>query len=131
MKKQAILPPGCPQVLGPYSPGLKMGRMIFFSGQIAQDKDGRMVAPGDVAGQTRQALKNLGELLSAAGITFEDVAMVNVYLKDIERDFEGMNREYQKFFCQPYPARVTVQSFMAEADCLVEISAMALDDKES
>lgn len=126
MEKRRIAPAGCPDVLGPYSPALAMGDMVFVSGQVAQGADGETVGPGDVAAQTRQALQNLEALVQAAGLTLQDVAMVQVYLPQVKRDFDAMNQVYQEFFSAPYPARVTVQAQLAEACYLVEIAAVAM-----
>lgn len=121
MHKTILKPEGCPEVLGAYSPGLAMGNLAFFSGQVAQGDS----VPADASSQTRMALENLGRLLKAGGLGFENIAMVNVYLKDIG-DFDAMNSVYMEFFQAPYPARVTVQAALAERELRVEISAIAL-----
>lgn len=125
MDKRKIEPAGCPEALGPYSPALAMGGMVFISGQVAQ------TPVPDVAGQTRQALAGLDALLRAAALRPEDVAMVNVYLRDVERDFDAMNQVYRQYFSEPYPARVTVEAKLAEPELLVEISALAVQPRNA
>src|SRR5215469_7569859 len=90
--------------VGPFSPGVRVGELLFLSGQVALDPaTGRLIA-GDVTAQTEQVLQNLRTLLGAVGKSLADVARANVYLTDM-KDFEQMNAVYARHFEAPYPAR--------------------------
>ena len=113
-----------PRPTYPYSPGAQGGGMIFTAGQVAWDETGEVTGIGDVAGQTRQTLKNVVAVLHEGGASVDDVIKCNVYLADI-RDFEIMNAEFAKVFPTDPPARTTVEARLAEAAMLVEIEAVA------
>ena len=114
-----------PRAIGPYSQAIRAGQFVFLSGQTPIDPaTGELVAGGIVA-ETRQALTNLGEVLKAAGVSFEHVTRTTVFLADMN-DFSAMNEVYAGFFRAPYPARTTVQAARLPKDCLVEIDAIAL-----
>jgi 2-iminobutanoate/2-iminopropanoate deaminase len=108
----------------PYSPGTRGGGLVYTSGQVAWDADGRLVGSGDPAAQTRQVLRNVQSVLEAGGATLGDVMKCNVYLADI-RHFQAMNRVFAEFFADQPPARTTVQAPLAEPEMLVEIEAIA------
>ncbi len=124
MKKQIINPAGAPEPVGAYSPAVRLGDIVFISGQVAQGDN----IPNDVAEQTRMALTNLLRLVEAAGLTKENVGMVNVYLRDIN-DFDKMNSVYQEYFQNPFPARAAIETKMAGEDLLVEISAVCVAER--
>jgi 2-iminobutanoate/2-iminopropanoate deaminase len=108
----------------PYSPGTRGGGVVYTSGQVAWDADGRLVGRGDPAAQTRQVLRNVQSVLEAGGATLADVMKCNVYLADI-RHFQAMNDVFAEFFASEPPARTTVQAPLAEPEMLVEIEAIA------
>jgi len=108
----------------PYSPGTRGGGLVYTSGQVAWDADGRLVGSGDPAAQTRQVLRNVQSVLEAGGATLGDVMKCNVYLADI-RHFQAMNGVFAEFFAEQPPARTTVQAPLAEPEMLVEIEAIA------
>ena len=108
----------------PYSPGTRGGGLVYTSGQVAWDADGRLVGSGDPAAQTRQVLRNVQSVLEAGGATLGDVLKCNVYLADI-RHFQAMNDVFAEFFATEPPARTTVQAPLAEPEMLVEIEAIA------
>ena len=108
----------------PYSPGTRGGGLVYTSGQVAWDADGRLVGRGDPAEQTRQVLRNVQSVLEAGGATLGDVVKCNVYLADI-RHFQAMNAVFAEFFATEPPARTTVQAPLAEPEMLVEIEAIA------
>jgi reactive intermediate/imine deaminase len=108
----------------PYSPGTRGGGLVYTSGQVAWDADGRLVGVGDPAAQTRQVLRNVQSVLEAGGATLGDVMKCNVYLADI-RHFQAMNAVFAEFFASEPPARTTVQAPLAEPEMLVEIEAIA------
>ncbi len=97
---------------------------MFLSGQTPIDPATGNLVDGDIAAQTRQALTNLGEVLKAAGASFDHVTRTTVFLADMN-DFAAMNEVYAGFFQPPYPARTTIQAARLPKDCRVEIDAIA------
>jgi 2-iminobutanoate/2-iminopropanoate deaminase len=122
--KQAISSPNAPNPGGAYSPALRVGDLLFMSGQIPIDPaTGQMVA-GDVATQARRSMDNLGALLAAAGLTFAQVVRTTVFLADMN-DFAAVNEVYASYFAAPHPARATVQVARLPRDARIEIDAIA------
>ncbi len=120
------------QILGdpagkPYSPGTRSGKLVFVSGQLGLDAQGKVV-PGGVSAETRQALEHLKSVLALAGASLDLVTMVNIYLVDIEGDFAAMNQVYREFFSGSPPARATVEVRKLALGTKVEISAIAVLD---
>lgn len=115
--------PGTP-VAGPYTPGVKVGNLIFVSGQ------GPTAGTTDIKEQTLSTLENIKKILEAAGIEVSKIVKVSVFLKNI-KDFGKMNRIYRKFFetngvTEKFPARTTVEvSNLPAAEMLIEIDAIA------
>ena len=110
--------------VGPFSPGVRVGELLFLSGQVALDPaTGRLIA-GDVTAQTEQVLQNLRTLLGAVDKSLADVARVNVYLTDM-KDFGQMNAVYARHFAAPYPARTTVAVSALPLGAAVEIDLIA------
>ncbi len=124
MTKQAISSPGAPKAIGPYSPGIRAGQLLFLSGQIPLDPATGQMVDGDVAEQTRRVMDNLGALLSAAGLSFANVVRTTIYLADMN-DFTTVNQVYGSCFSDPYPARATVQVARLPKDARVEIDLIA------
>lgn len=114
-----------PQAIGPYSQAIKANGYIFTSGQIAIDPATQEVVAGDVAAQTERVLRNLGEILEAAGSGLGKVVRSTVFLKDMD-DFAAMNQVYGKYFSSAPPARSTVEVARLPKDVLVEIDVIAL-----
>jgi reactive intermediate/imine deaminase len=88
--KHAISSPGAPKAIGPYSPAIRAGQLLFVSGQVPIDPATGNMITGGIADQTRRVLDNIGELLLAAGRSFGDVARTTVFLADMN-DFSAMN----------------------------------------
>jgi 2-iminobutanoate/2-iminopropanoate deaminase len=122
--KQAIASSGAPTAIGPYSPALRAGDLLFMSGQIPLDPATGNLVDGDITAQTRRVLDNMGALLTAAGLTFGDVVRTTIFLADIN-DFGAVNAVYGTYFSEPYPARATVQVARLPKDSRVEIDAVA------
>ncbi len=93
--------------VGPFSPGVQGGGLLFLSGQVAQDRATGNLIDGDIASQTHQILRNLAAVLEAAGKDLDDVIRVGVYLTDMG-DFAAMNEAYRQHFSDPYPARTAI-----------------------
>jgi 2-iminobutanoate/2-iminopropanoate deaminase len=114
-----------PQAIGPYSQAVKANGFVFTSGQIAIDPSTQQVVAGDVAAQTERVLRNLSEILEAAGSGLGKVVRCTVFLKNMN-DFAAMNQVYGKYFSSAPPARSTVEVARLPKDVLVEIDVIAL-----
>ncbi len=93
--------------VGPFSPAVRGGGLLFLSGQVAQEPATGKLIDGDIASQTHQILRNLAAVLEAAGRDLDDVVRVAVYLTDMA-DFAAMNEAYRQHFSEPYPARTAI-----------------------
>ena len=122
--KQAITSPDAPNPAGAYSPALRVGQLLFMSGQIPIDPKTGQLVTGDAAVHARRALDNLGALLKAAGLSFANVVRTTVFLADMN-DFAAVNEVYGSYFSDPKPARVTVQAAKLPREARVEIDAIA------
>lgn len=113
-----------PGAIGPYSQGIDVGNMIFFSGQLPIDSQtGTM--PEGIEAQTTQSLNNVKGLLESQGLDLSNVVKTTVFLNDMN-DFVKMNEVYAQYFTQPYPARSEVEVARLPKDALVEIEVIAL-----
>ena len=124
-RREAIAAPGAPKAIGPYSPAIRAGNLLFLSGQIAIDPATGAVVEGGIAIQTEQVMRNLGALLEAAGAGFQHVVRTTVFLADMN-EFAAMNECYGRFVSEPPPARATVQVARLPRDVRVEIDAIAV-----
>lgn len=119
-------PEGLPTPISHYSNGVRAGDLIFVSGQVALDGAGRLVGPGDVVAQARQALENVKAVLAAGGASLDDVVKVTVFLADVE-DRPRVNAVRQAYFGANRPASTLVEvSRLALEGLLVEIEAIAV-----
>ncbi len=124
MPKSAVSTPLAPAAIGPYSQAVKIGDLVFCSGQIALDpKTGEMVQ-GGIEAETVRVLDNLTEVLAAAGATWSDVTRTTIFLTDLG-NFGVVNRLYGERVGPTPPARVTVQVAALPRGGLVEIDAIA------
>lgn len=113
-----------PAAIGPYSQAIQAGDLVFCSGQIPlQPQSGEIVSGGIVA-QTEQVMKNLQQVLLAAGTNFDTIVRTTIYLVDLG-DFAVVNEIYGKHFTGVAPARVTVQVAALPKGALIEIDAIA------
>ena len=110
-------------VVGPYSQGVEAGDLLFLSGTPPLVAKGKII-DGGIQDQTRQTLDNLGAVLEAAGLGFEDVVKCTVYLSDLA-DYAEMNSVYETYFSDPYPARTTLGAGSLELDALIVIEMVA------
>ena len=125
MNKQNITTDQAPAAIGPYSQGIQAGSFVFLSGQTPLDPGTGVLVEGSVEEQAVRVLENLGAVLAAAGLGFEDVVKTTVFLRDMA-DFAAVNGVYAKYFPQPYPARSTVAVAGLPKDARVEIEAIAV-----
>jgi len=114
-----------PGAIGPYSQGISTGSLIFVSGQLPLDP-ATGTFPEDIAGQTRQSLTNVKNILESAGSGMDKVVKTTVFLSDIA-NFGAMNEVYGTFFQEGgYPARSAVEVAKLPKDALVEIEVVAM-----
>ena len=122
--KEVISTKAAPAAIGPYSQGIKFGNLLFLAGQIPIDPATNQLNTGSIEDQTKLVLENLRAVLTANGMTMDDVVSTSVFLKDLN-DFARMNTLYATYFKDKPPARATVQVARLPRDVLVEISAIA------
>jgi len=121
---QPVISSNLPTPVGPYSPGMILGNLVFVSGQAGRDPATGTIAP-DVTGQTEQVLKNIATILEAAGSSLQHVIRCGVFLVDM-KEFPKMNEVYARAFGAHRPARTTVEvSGLPGPGLLVEIDAIA------
>ena len=120
MSKTAITSPELSPPVGPFSQAVKIGGLIFFSGQVAQDPATGKVVEGGIVAETECVLQNLSAVLNAAGKSFDDVVRAGVFLKNMN-DFAAMNGVYAKYFNPPFPARTTISAAALPLGASVEI----------
>jgi 2-iminobutanoate/2-iminopropanoate deaminase len=120
----AVTTGAAPKALGPYSQAIRAGQFLFVSGQVPIDPATGELIQGSIADQTRRALQNIGEILTAGGASFQQVVRTTVYLADLS-DFTAMNEVYATFFTAPQPARSTIQAARLPRDARVEIDMIA------
>jgi 2-iminobutanoate/2-iminopropanoate deaminase len=127
MLKSAIVSELAPKAIGPYSQAVRVpkGELVFCSGQVGLDPNSGALVQGGVEAETRQVLANLGAVLAAAGLGFDDVVRTTVYLTDFS-DFGAMNAIYAEAFGEVPPARATVQVSALPRGAAVEIDAIAV-----
>ena len=111
-----------PAAIGPYSQAIKVGNMLFTSGQIPVDPETANI-PYGVEAQAKQALTNIKNLIEASGADISNVIKTTVFIADMN-DFAVINEIYSQFFTKPYPARSCVEVARLPKDVLLEIEAI-------
>jgi 2-iminobutanoate/2-iminopropanoate deaminase len=124
VRKQVIQTSEAPQAIGPYSQAVRVGNLVFLSGQIPIDPASGNIVEGDIAVQTRRVMENLGAVLRAAGAGFPEVVKTTIYLADLGH-FGKMNEIYGSYFASEPPARATVQVGALPRGVLIEIDMIA------
>ena len=123
--REIVSTEAAPQAIGPYSQAIQIGNFVFTSGQIPTDPKTGAFVEGGIAEQTEQVLRNLAEVLRAAGTSLEAVVKTTVFLADMN-DFAAMNEVYGRYFSSEPPARSTVQAARLPRDARVEIDVIAV-----
>ncbi len=121
--KEKISTTAAPAAVGPYSQAIRRGDLLFVSGQIPIDPATAKLVEGDIVAQTEQVLKNLGAVLKAAGMGFDNVLKTTCFLGNMD-DFAKFNETYARYLGESAPARETVQVVKLPKDAKVEISAI-------
>ena len=123
--RQAVSAPNAAKPIGPYSPAIRAGNLLFLSGQVGFDPSTGALVDGDVSAQTDQVMRNISALLKAAGTDFAHVVRTTVFLADMG-EFAKMNEVYARYVVDPPPARSTVQVARLPRDARVEIDVIAV-----
>jgi len=124
--KEVITTTDAPKAIGPYSQAIRVGNMLFSSGQIPINPEtGAIVYDGTIETQTRQVLDNLGAVLKGAGMNFADVVIVTVYIADMD-NFDRMNNVYIEYFKTLPPARCAVEVARLPKNVGIEIALIAI-----
>ena len=124
-EKQLFISEKGPKAIGPYTPAVKAGGLVFISGQLGIVPETGAIIEGGIEAETRQALTNLKNLLEAAGASLEKVTKATVFLRDIN-EFQKMNGVYGEFFHTNPPARSAFQVGALPKAGAVEIEAIAV-----
>jgi len=112
-----------PQAIGPYSQAVRVGDLLFASGQIPLTPEGELVT-GSIQEQTHQVLKNIIALLAEADAKLENVVKTTLFIKDMD-NFQAINEVYGQYFAAHKPARSTVEVARLPKDVGIEIEVIA------
>jgi len=123
--KQVIYSDKAPKAIGPYSQGILTGNTLYLSGQIAINPETGKIDTTTIENEIRQVLINLGEVLKAAGLSYENVVKTTIYTTDLKH-FKTINIIYGEYFKANQPARETVQVVALPGKAHVEISGIAV-----
>lgn len=124
MSKSVVHTSGAPAAIGPYSQAIKAGQMLYTSGQLGIDPATGNLLDG-VEKQAEQAMKNLGAILSEAGLGYADILKTTVFVTDLA-NFAAVNAVYARFFEDSFPARSCVEVSALPKGGLVEIECVAM-----
>ena len=126
---KALSTPHAPAAIGPYSQAVEQQGVVYCSGQIALDPASGQLVAGGTAVEAERVLENLKAVLAAAGLGFEHVVKVTIYLVDLA-DFATVNDIYGRYVREPFPARATVGVAALPRGARVEIDAVAIRNKD-
>ena len=124
MEKNVISTTQAPAAIGPYSQAIEVNGMVYTSGQIPVNPENGLIPEG-VEAQAEQVMKNVSNLLKAAGTDMGKVVKTVVFIKNMD-DFGKINAIYANYFTEPYPARSCVEVARLPKDVLLEMEAIAL-----
>jgi 2-iminobutanoate/2-iminopropanoate deaminase len=125
MPKEVVYSANAPEPIGPYSQAIKTGNMLFISGQVAIEKSSGNLITGNIIDESHMVMKNVSEILKAAGMDFSNVVKSTIFLKDMN-NFPKVNDVYGSYFTDQPPARETVEVSRLPKDVNVEISCIAV-----
>ena len=124
MEKEIISTSNAPGAIGPYSQAVKVGNMIYTSGQLPLDPETGKLVTDDIKKAAKRSLLNLKAVLEAAGSSLDNVVKAVVFVKNLD-DFAAINEVYAEFFTSNQPARSCVQVAKLPKDALLEIELVA------
>lgn len=122
--KKQITSKEAPAAIGPYSQAIKTGNMLFISGQLPMDAATGQLIEGSIADKTKKALENVGAILKEAGMDFENLVKVTIFVTDMG-NFAEINEEYKKYFPGIPPARAVVGVASLPRNAELEIEGVA------
>ncbi|TRX50411.1 RidA family protein [Fulvivirga sp. M361] len=125
MKKNIINSVQAPEPIGPYSQAVMVEDTLYISGQIAINQSSGDLVNENITLETEQVMKNLGFILTEAGLSYEHVVKCSIFISDMD-NFGEINASYGKYFTQNPPARETVEVSRLPKDVNVEISCIAV-----
>ncbi|HUT20869.1 MAG TPA: RidA family protein [Anaerolineae bacterium] len=125
MGKLLVIPEGTDVVKMVIAPGVRTGDLLFLSGTVGLDSKRGQLAGKEIEAQARQAMVNLGQVLEAAGSSWDKVVKVTCFLVHAKRDFAGWNKVFKEFFPKDPPARTTVGADIAMEGALIEVELIA------
>ena len=127
MKKEIIISKKAPAAIGPYSSALKIGNLVFVSGQLPMAPINGEIVKGEIEAQARRSLENLKVVLESYSISMENVVKTTIFLKDMN-NFSRINKIYGEYFTGQFPARSCVEVSRLPKDADIEIEAIAFCD---
>ncbi|HTX88249.1 MAG TPA: RidA family protein [Bacteroidales bacterium] len=122
--KKIIYTPNAPKAIGPYSQAVEMNGFLFISGQIPLDPATGKLVEGGIAEQTDRVMRNIGEILQAAGYDFKNVVKYTCLLRDMDH-YAAMNAVYSKYYPENPPARATFATAGLPMNALLEVETIA------
>ena len=125
MGKLLVIPEGTDVIKMVIAPGVRTGDLLFLSGTVGLDSKRGKLAGNEIEAQARQAMVNLGQVLEAAGSSWDKVVKVTCFLVHAKRDFAGWNKVFKEFFPVDPPARTTVGADIAMEGALIEVELIA------
>ena len=128
MKKEIIISKKGPAAIGPYSSALKIGNLVFASGQLPIDPVIGEIVKGGIEAQAKRSLENLKAVLKSYSIGMENVIKTTIFLKDMN-NFSLVNKIYGEYFTSQFPARSCVEVSRLPKDADIEIEAIAFCEK--
>ncbi|MFO0321811.1 MAG: Rid family detoxifying hydrolase [Bacteroidota bacterium] len=122
--KKVINTPNAPAPIGPYNQAIQVGDSVYVSGVIAMDLSSKQLVKANIKEETKIVLDYIGEVLKAAGLTFDNIVKTTIFLADMN-NFVHVNEVYSNYFTSDFPARATIQADRLPKDANVEISVEA------
>lgn len=123
--KKIITSKKAPAPIGPYSPAVLAGNMLFVSGQVAKNPVSGELVVGEIKAETKQVMENLKGILIDAGMDFSHIVKTTIFLKSMD-SFASVNEVYGSYFTSDFPARETVEVSKLPLNVNVEISVIAM-----
>lgn len=124
MEKEIIISKKTPAAIGPYSSALKIGNLVFVSGQLPIDPIVGEIVEGEIEAQAKRSLENLKAVLEPYSIGMENVVKTTIFLKDMNH-FSRVNKIYSEYFIDQFPTRSCVEVSRLPKDADIEIEAIA------
>ena len=133
MKKKLLQPKSFTEIMGAYSHGVQVdvgdSVIVFVTGQIAMDKNGNVVAPGDIVKQTEFIFENIKQILKEGGVTIDDVVKATIFVTNILH-FKDISAVRNKYFEKSKPVSTLVEiNKTVKEGCVVEIEVIAIKEK--